>query len=70
MSAVQVQRDLQEYLGGLVNLVFEDNTGNDVTVDAELGWQSLVKLIQVMGWTFFIRPTPPQKLTFRGRTIG
>jgi hypothetical protein len=46
-AVIQVQKDLQEYLGGLVHLVFEDKDGNAVTVDADVGWQSLVKLVQV-----------------------
>ena len=53
----QVQEELKEHLSGKVNLVFENNDGDDVTVHAELGWQSLVKLVQVKRWAcLFVRP--------------
>jgi hypothetical protein len=47
MLLSQVHKDLQESLGGLANLIFEDKDGNDVTVDADVGWRSLVTLVQV-----------------------
>jgi hypothetical protein len=59
----QVQRDLQEHFSSLVNLVFEDKDGSDVTVKSDLGWQSLVKFVQVKRWTVSW-PPPPQSLTF------
>ncbi len=68
MLAIQVQKDLQEYLGGLVNLVFEDKNGNDVTVDADVGWQSLVKLVQVKRRTRVV--VYHHSLCFFHRTIG
>ncbi len=46
---------MQEYFGGLVNLVFEDNAGEDVTVDADVGWKSLVALVQVSWPCFLVR---------------
>jgi hypothetical protein len=69
MLAIQVQKDLQEYLGGLVNLVFEDKNGNDVTVDADVGWQSLVKLVQVKRRTRVVAYLH-HSLCFFHRTIG
>ena len=47
MLVIQVQEYLQECCGRLVNLVFEDKDGEDVTVDADVGWHSLVALVQV-----------------------
>jgi hypothetical protein len=67
MSAVQVQRDLQEHFGGLVNLVFEDNNGIDVTVKSEIGWQSLVKLVQVKRWIVSSPPHLKHLLFMTGR---
>jgi hypothetical protein len=64
MSAVQVQRHLQECLGSLVNVVYEDNHGQDVTIDAERGWQSLVKLLQVKRWTVHSLPPYSKHLLF------
>lgn len=44
----QVQSNLQDNLGFFANLIFEDNNGDDVTVDGDVGWKALVKLVQVI----------------------
>ncbi len=69
MWAVQVHRDLKKYYGCPVNLVFEGNDGNDVIVDAERGWQSLVKLVQVERYTVYLPPHLKHLLLMTGRLV-